>query len=1105
MGRLPKRAASWTPALVGMLLAASLLADRATAQVLYGSVVGTVTDPSEAAISGAVVTLTNRQTSQTREALTDEAGRYSLSNVLPGIYDLKVAAKGFRTSARVEIPVKPDTVGRIDVKMEIGQVTEQVMVEATAAVLQTDKADTHAEIETKTITSLPLSNYRNYQTLINLVPGATPAAFQNSITDTPGRALATHINGGNAQTNITRIDGATSVNVWLPHHVGYVEPEENIEVVNVTTTAADAEQGMAGASSITLVTKSGGNDLHGSAYEFHDDQHLKARNFFQAAGTDKPLAIYNNFGATLGGPIRKNRLFYFVSYDGTRQRQGGPAFYTVPTATQRAGDFSGISTVLYDPQSGNADGTARQPFAGNRIPSGRFDAIALKLQSYYPAPNFAGPNPNTNNYFAAGGPILVRNYFDTKINFTANEKEMIWGKYGRMWATSGGKAVFGVAGGPGLGGSSAPSDPGLGDTLIQVGTVGHSHTFSPHVLLDGVIGYERQGQHVFPNDFGTNYGLQFGIPNMNGPDPLQSGFPNIGVSGYTGFGVPNWMPLKRVEESYTHSDNLTWTKGAHEFRFGFDLVRHHLNHWQPEIGQGPRGYLGFGGGETALKGGAAPNQFNAYAAFLLGLSDDAEKSIQYILLTGREWQFGWYARDRWQVSRNVTINLGLRYEFYPLMTRAGKGIERLDPQTNQVFLGGRGNVPTDVGVTVSHKLFAPRVGLAWRLNEKTVVRAGYGINYDPIPFSRPMRGRYPLTINFVNTAPNTFAWASTFEQGVPNTVGPDLSSGVVNLPGNANMRSPWPGLLHRGYSQTWNLTIERKLPESLVTSVAYVGMHAVHLLADVDINAGYPGSGTTGLPYYARFGRTLPTQMWDGGLSSNYHSLQVATKRAFSKGLMLQAAYTLSKAIDYVDDDGSVTPAWNWGPVFQRNRAAAGFDIRHVLQVGWVYELPFGKGKALARSGFGAAIFGNWQVNGVMAAYTGTPFTVSAPGTSLNAPDNIQTANQVKPDVSRIGRAGPGQFYYDPSAFAPVTAIATFGTSGRNLLRAPGIWNTDLDITREFPIRERLGVQFRGEFFNLPNTSHFGAPSSSVTSGTFMQITSATGERQIRFGLRAHW
>ncbi|MBZ5619815.1 MAG: carboxypeptidase regulatory-like domain-containing protein [Acidobacteriia bacterium] len=1073
-----------------------------TAQVLYGSVVGTITDQSDSVVPGATVTLTSKETGVSREVQTDSAGRYSFVNVLPGRYDVKVVATGFRTSAQTDLEVTPNTVGRVDMKLEVGQLTETVSVEATAALLQTDKSDTHSEINTKEVVGLPASGYRNYQSLINLVPGATPAAFQNSITDTPGRALQTHINGGNAQTNITRIDGATSVNIWLPHHVGYVVPAETVDTVNITTSAADAEQGMAGTSAITLITKSGSNEIHGSAYEFHDDQHLKARNFFQAAGTDKPLSIYNNFGATVGGPIRKNRLFYFLSYDGTRQRQGSPGFYSVPTADQRVGDFSAYPTVIYDPNTGNADGTGRQPFAGNKIPTTRLDPIALKLQSYYPAPNVAGAT--LNNYFASGGPILSRNYFDTKINFTVNDKESVWGHYGRMWATSGGQAVFGLAGGPGLPGA----DPGLGDTLIQVGTIGHTHIFSPHLILDGVLGYERQGQNVTPNDFGTNYGLQFGIPNTNGPDPLQSGFPNINQSNYTGFGVPNWMPLLRVEESYTHSDNVTYTHGAHELRFGFDLVRHHLNHWQPEIGGGPRGALTFNGGPTALNGGPAPNQYNGYAAFLLGLDTNADKSLQYILSTGREWQFGWYARDRWQVSRNLTINIGLRYEFYPLMTRAGKGLERYDPNTNQVLLGGRGGQPDNVGITVSHKLFAPRVGLAYRLGDKTVIRTGYGINYDPIPFSRPLRGWYPLVVDAAFVQPNSFAPAGSLETGVPNTVGPDVSSGSVTLPGNVDERSPWGGLIHRGYEQSWNFTIERKLPEDLVMSVGYVGTKSTHLLADYDINAGYPGSTTANLPYNLKYGRTVQTRMWDGYLSSNYHALQVALNRSFANGLLVKAAYTYSHTIDYTDDDGWANVSWNWAPVFQRNRATAGFDRTHVLQIGWVYELPVGKGKMLAKSGVAAAVLGGWQVNGVMSAYTGTPFTVGD-STALNAPSlsNTQTANQVKSVVQRPGNVGPGTVYYDPTAFASVGIINTFGSSGRNILRNPGAWNTDLNITREFPIKERLRMQFRGEFYNLPNTSHFNGPAStSVTGGTnFMSIRSSYGERQIRFATRFQW
>jgi Carboxypeptidase regulatory-like domain len=1079
----------------------SVAGPAAHAQVLYGSVVGTVTDQSQALIPGATVTLTSKDTGLSREATTDQGGRYSFGNVPPGNYDLKVVAKGFRTSAVNAVDVSPNTVGRVDLRLEVGQLTEQVTVQASTVELQTDKSDTHSEIVSKEITSLPLSGYRNYQSLINLVPGATPAGFQNSITDTPGRALTTNINGGNRNTNITRIDGAASVNVWLPHHVGYVAPEETIDTVNVTTAAADAEQGMAGSAAITVITKSGTNDIHGSAYEFHDDQHLKARNFFQQVGTTKPLSIYNNFGATVGGPVVKNRLFYFLSYDGTRQRQASPGFYSVPTADQRAGDFSAYSTIIYNPMTGNANGTGRQPFAGNKIPTSMLDPITLKLQSYYPLPNVPGAG-TLNNYYAAGGPILSRNYIDAKINFNVNDKESVWGHYGRMWATAGGKAVFGIAGGPGLPGS----DPGLGDTLIQVGTIGHTHTFSPHVILDGVLGYERQGQSVIPNDFGTNYGQQFGIPNTNGPDPRQSGFPNIAPGSYTGFGVPNWMPVTRVEESWTQSDNITWVHGAHEFRFGFDLVRHHLNHWQPEIGNGPRGYLGFGGGPTSLSGGPASNQYNGYATFLLGLDTSTDKSLQYILATGREWQFGWYARDRWQVSRNLTINIGLRYEFYPLMTRAGKGLERYDPVSNQVFLGGRGDQPNNVGITVSHKLFAPRVGVAYRLGDKTVIRSGFGINYDPIPFSRPLRGWYPIVIDTAINAPNAFSWAGTIEQGVPNVVGPDLSSGVVTLPGGVAERSPWGGEIHRGYEESWNLTVERKLPQDVVMSVAYVGSHSVHLLADRDINAGYPGSTQANLPYNLAYGRTVATNMWDGYLSSNYNSLQVAVNRSFSKGLLVKAAYTYSHAIDYTDDDGWASVNWNWGPVFQRNRATAGFDRTHVLQIGWLYQLPLGKGQMLAKSGVAAAILGGWQVNGVMSAYTGTPFTVTD-STALNAASNLQTANQVNPVVQRLGNVGPGTVYYDPTAFASVGIINTFGSSGRNILRNPGVWNTDLNINREFALKERLRMQFRSEFYNLPNTSHFNGPASTnVTGGsTFMSIRSSYGERQIRFGLRFQW
>ncbi|HEY3443456.1 MAG TPA: TonB-dependent receptor [Paludibaculum sp.] len=1073
----------------------------ASAQSLYGSVVGQVEDPSGAAIVQATITLTNKATGQVYEGKADESGRFLVPNMMPGDYDIKVSATGFKTQTRTDIRVSAAALVRSDFKMDVGAISEQITVEGTATVLQTDKADTHTELNAKQVSNLPLPGFRNYQSLINLVPGATPASFQNSITDSPGRSLATNINGTNNQNNVTRIDGAASVNLWLPHHTGYVMPAEMVDTVNVTTAAGDSDQGMAGGAAITVLTKSGTNQLHGSLFEYHDNQHLKAFNYFakanpRADGTasPKPLRIYNNYGGTIGGPIKKNKLFYFYSFDGTRQRDGAVGTYSVPTADMKAGNFSAYGTTIYDPLTGTADGKGRTAFGNNIIPTSRISPQALKIQSYYPTANLSGTQAN---YFASAVPAFNRDYNDIKINYNMSDKQQIFGHYGIMKALVVGKNLFGDGVGPAPG-----ADPGTGDTKVQNMSIGTNRVITPSILFDGVIGYQRQDQTVKGVDFGKDFSSTLGIPGIGGSDPRQQGFPNVYINGYDGFGVPGWMPLTRVEENYTLSANVSWTKGKHALRFGFNGVNYRMTHWQPELGAGPRGQFGFNGNSTTLNGGAGQNNFYGYSSFLLGMSDDVQKSYQYITMTPREFQFSWYGQDRWQVSKKLTVTMGLRYELYPLMTRAtGKGIERLDPATNLVYMGGRGSVPKAAGVEVSHTLFAPTLGIAYRIDDKTVIRTGYGLNFDPLPFSRPLRGFYPLTINNSYQPVNSFAYAKTLAEGIPTPTLPDISTGIITLPNTADMRSPYPGVIHRGYTQSWNFTVERRLPQDILTSVAYVGTSSVHLLADRDINASSPGLGASGRPYYATIGRNLATNMWDGYLSSNYHSLQTSIRKSLTKGLMIQGAYTWSKAINMTDADGWASVGWNWGPVFDRNRAVAGYDRQHVLQMGWVYELPMGKGKAIATSGAANAILGGWSVNGVMSNYTGTPFTVSAPGGSLNAPSNSQTADQVS-QWSRIGAIGRNSTYYDPTSFKAVTDVR-FGSTGRNILRQPGIWNTDIMINRTFKVTERVSTAFRAEFYNLPNTSHFGGVSSgSVTSGNFMRILSSSGERQVRFGLR---
>ena len=1089
-----------------VFLASVLFAGSAYAQVLYGSLVGTVQDPSGGVVPNAAITATNVNTNQSYSDKSDSAGRYDITNVLPGTYTLKVTASGFRTLVQTDVVVTINTVTRTDLKLQVGQVSEQVTVEAQAVQLQTDKSDVHTEINAQAIENLPLTRYRNYQQLINLTPGTTPASFQNSATDTPGRAMQTHVNGANAQDNNTRLDGAQNINIWLPHHVAYVAPADTIETVNVATDAFDAEQGMAGGAAITVITKSGTNDLHGTGFGFYDNQHLKTRNFFQKPGTNKPFGDTQIEGGTIGGPIRKNRLFFFGGWERTRERNSAVVTTSVPTQDQRAGDFSKYTTTIYDPKTGDpVTGVGRTPFNLNMIPADRITKQAQAVQALLPLPN--NGTSVTSNYFAGGTPVLGRNQYDVKVNFNRTEKHTIWGKYSLLDANVTAPPLLGAAVGGGIGG-----DPGVGHTFQQLATIGHTWVLSPTIVIDGTVGYTRMSQYVLGTDFGKNFGTDvFGIPGTNGPDIKQSGMPQFDFNTYNSIGQTNtWMPLFRTDETYTNSDNVTWTHGAHEFRFGFDLIRYHLNHFQPELGGGPRGQFNFAGSTTVLGPNGSPTQFNSWASFLLGAPNEMQKSYQYILMTGREWQFGWYVRDRWQVSRKLTVNIGLRYELYPLMTRCcGKGLERYDPSTNLIYLGGRGNVPIDAGFSVSHKFFAPRVGFAYRLGESTVVRAGYGISYDPIPFSRPLRGFYPLTINTDYVGQTSVQPAGSLVTGIPAANFPDLTSGVITLDPLATERSPWGGEIHRGYIQSWNFTIERRLPGNIVGSVAYVGTQTTHNLADREFNAGFPGSGSANLPL-AKFGRKISTLLWDGYLSANYHSLQTSINKQFSHGLLIKGQYTWAKAIDYVDDDGWVTLARNWAPLFNWNRAPAGYDREHVFQASYVYELPFGKGKSYASSGMMSQVIGNWQLAGLVSAFTGTPFTVAASGTSLNAgPGNTQSADQVSSVITQLYQVGPGQHFYDTAAWKPVTEIR-FGNSGRNAVRGPGIFNTDLSLSRSFPIKERVKLEFRTDCFNLTNTPKFGNPTNSVSSGTFMQITNTLSsnstavslERQFRFGLR---
>jgi hypothetical protein len=1077
---------------VGAALAATLTAAPVHAQVLYGSIVGNVTDAQGGAIPAATVTVTSRETNLTREAITNDVGVYTVANMPPGTYDVRVTLEGFREFQQTAVPVAAGQISRVNVRLELGALAETITVQSSAELLQTDKAEVRTVLRSDDIVNLPLNQYRNYQTLINLVPGATPAVFQNSQVDTPGRALSTSVNGMDRNNNNTRLDGASSVNIWLPHHVGYVAPAETIETVNIATNNFDVAQGMAGGAAVTLITKSGTNEVKGSAFYFRNQDELNARSFFDSGKADQSISIG---GGTLGGPIRRNHLFFFGSWEGNFERRGNFQRFTVPTARMRSGDFSEVLAAvptfrLFDPATGNLNGTGRQEFDGAIIPPERLSQLALAIQAFYPMPNHPGTNNGLqNNYDIARRPRADRNNYDLKFNWNRTTAHQIFAKFSTMQAEVEDLFFLHVDGG------------GIGDTGNYLTTVGHTWTLSPTTLLDGNFGVNWQDQYAHASDFGTNFGSDvLGIPGTNGPDRRQSGMPAFNTGMSTMGNATTWHPVERFERSYTFTTNLTKLSGAHEFRAGFDFIGYQLDHWQPEIGV-PRGTFSFSGNITGQPGYTS-NAWNQYAGFLLGRTSGYGKSIQFEQMAGRENQYAVFVGDRWNASEKLTLNLGLRYEYFGLMQRrGGRGLERLDYETWEVLLGGIGGVPKNVGLSPSKALFAPRIGVAYRLNEDTVFRTGYGITYNPLPWSRPLRGFYPLTIAFNEAASAVFGsnFASfPLADGIPEIPLPDTSSGRIPMPRNVAMRSPEPGNIDRARTHQFNVMLERRIPFDISVSVGYVGTRKHGGYADQNLNWAETG-GDQGRQFFAQAG-TATILHWGARTKNQYDSLQVAINRPFRQGLLLKGAYTFSRALNETDDDGWATLGWSQPSQLHRNFARAGYDRPHNFQMGFVYQLPFAANQTSPL----AAVVRNWQINGVFSAYSGLPFTIGGDNTALNQRQGIQTIDLIAP-LRRVGGAGPDEVYYDPASFDQPGA--KWGNTERNQFRANGVWNLDFSVFRSFPIG-RYRAEFRMESLNFLNHTQWGIPQTGVTNLNFMrhaaagQLSNTYTPRRIQLGVR---
>jgi hypothetical protein len=1137
IGAIERPAAAGRGRLVALVLMATVMAlavpQRVHPQVLYGTLTGNVTDTSGGGAAGAKVQALNVGTNVAKSATTDDRGVYLFSDLLPGVYDVTFETPGFKTLVQKGVRVDSNAVRRVDARLEVSGISETVEVVAVTAPLQTDRADIHVTQTARQVNDLPLmgSTGRNYQSLMQIVPGAVidragnqgGPGEMNSQAGSPQRSMSFNVNGVSRMQNQTKVDGASVVYVWLPTNTAYVPSAEAIEEVSIVTNSYAPEQGLAGGAAVNVVVKSGTNKLHGTAWGYSTNSELRARNYFQTTPQNNKN-ILAQFGGNLGGPIIKDKLFFFANVERTTQRVNSPIrLYSLPPADLRAGDFSATGVTIYDPAS-NANPALRTPFPGNVIPAGRIDPAALWFIENMPMPTTPG---YANNYTAQGVAAFNRTNMDFKVNYSASKKLSLFARYSNSPHNILDPPALEEVGGDALNGGNPGNAPGR----TQVLGVGVAYTLSPNLQLDANFGFTHQvlgGENL---DIDKNYGLEvLNIPGTNGPDRLQGGIPGFQITNWANMGNTNTgSPFQFRDNQYVASVNLSWFKGPHMFRAGFDYQNQQMNHFQPQGGtfQTPRGTFGFNGQTTMLQNAPAPSdaRFNSWAAFLLGLPSTAGKVDQLRNPNSfRMKAYAAYVQDTWQATRALTFTYGLRWEIYPFPTRGGGlGVSRFDPEDGNVYNGGVGDVPVNTGASSGSGRLLPRAGLAYRLNDKTVARAGYGQTLDPRPFI-DFRNAYPIvniwshptaTFNGVN---NAYLPVTTLRQGLNTAVygaAPDLGVGVMKLPSGVSTTT-YPKKPERNVIHSWNVMVQRELASWLTAQVGYVGTRAIGQMGFVNINTSAPGTGNAGRAL-ASFGLTQDINMIKPFGDTTYNGLQ-AELRGRMASAQFGVAYTLSKTTNYADNDAN--PRIPYPPAKELNKAVAGYDRTHNLQAYWACDLPFGRGRRWATGGLASALFGGWQLNGLMSIQSGQPINI-VQGTAGNLlaqgsgqyPDKVKDVVAVYPDNLKgsppAGADRNTYQYFDRSAFAAVSIPAgqeqRFGNAGRNPIRGPGFWNVDLGLFRTFTLARSLKLQLRAEALNALNHPNFAQPGNDVSNaGTFGFITSTTGvgERNIRLGAR---
>lgn len=1100
--------------LMCMLLLTSL-APNARPQTVRGSIIGTVMDPSDALVEGAKITATNVATNVSTTTTSNASGNYGLTQLTPGIYKVSIEKTGFQTLVQENVQVTAALSTTLDSMLKLGEISESVTVTAAPAGLQADRAEVNSVLSREQLAGLPVFN-RNFTDLTLLAPGATLNTFQHASQENPQQGTLVNTNGQQFSGTNYLLDGMNNNDVVL----GIVmvnPPLDSIHEASIATSNYNPEFTQAGGAVVRAETISGTNALHGSAFEFLQNNVLNARDPFSQGlhepGTPEPAHRgipahrWNQFGGSLGGPAIRDKLFWFGDYQGTRRRFGASELLRVPTASERGGDLSALGVPIYDPTTGNPNGTGRTPFAGGVIPPGQISPAATNLMGALPDPNLTPSNPADPNYAVSNVQRYDTNQFDLRVDHYLTTRLRYFGRYSYLGANINAPGPFGLYGGPPF---PAWRFTGASEARNQNFVASGNYDFSPSLLTEVRFGYSRYRVNVNPLDIDQPLAEQAGIPGLNiegRPDTF--GLPNLSINGTGGFfmGYNCNCPLDQREFVYDYVNNWTKQVGNHMIKAGVtyeyagnrrlpsDRHRAGVYNFDPSVTSIAPGVGGLGIASFLL---GAPAHFGRFSQVSTN-QEDRQKRMFY------------FAQDTWRATRKLTLTFGLRWDtwFPDTSLNAGQG-GRYDVTDNLVRIPGVGGISLAADSKTQWKNFAPRLAIAYAFSPKTVMRTGYGRSYFQGTFGWTFNNLaadvYPSIVNQDLRGASSFFPVFPLTTAPPAAVFPEIpSNGLLPLPDGIG--TPYiPADQKIPYVDQWNFTVERALASGLNLSVGYVGNVGRHLNGGFNLNAAVPGPGDFNprRPLFAKFGLTQGIFDKCDCTSSNYNALQIRAEKRFSHNYSLLTAYTYSKTLDF-GAFGTPTNQYDtradYGP--------ADFSRPHVFTLAHTLNLPFGPGHSMLPDvkGVARALVEGWQFSGITTIESGLGFSpMMSNNASLNSDMSLRP-DQVADPTSGISQSR--DLWYNPAAYAAPLPF-TFGGASRNSIRGPNLASADWALNKSFSLTERARLQFRWETFNAFNRTNLGLPNNSVDTGTAGLITSLAsgptlGMRRMQFGLRLAW